>query len=199
MIRRPPRSTLFPYPTLSRSLDLAAATPITVGTAVLGTLDPASETDLYRFDATVGERALFHTHARNAPPSARCRLLDPISNPVVPERDFNSTGSDSGTVTLSVAGTYTILVEGRFFESGVGSYAFNVRPVSDEAFGLTVGALVTGAIDETGERDVYSFTLARAARVYFENFTTHGKNPRHRQMSAGGLLLQKNITHLGPT
>src|SRR2546426_8590566 len=93
-------------------LDLAAATPITVGTAVLGTLDPASETDLYRFDATVGERDFFDVQARSGAPSARWRVLDPFSNPVVPERDFNSTGSDSGPVTLSLAGAEPVLVEG---------------------------------------------------------------------------------------
>src|SRR5947207_8324215 len=72
MVRRPPRSTLFPYTTLFRSgvgdatgayqfrlLDLASATALTPGTPVNGTLDPATETDLYRFTAAAGDQFFF--------------------------------------------------------------------------------------------------------------------------------------------
>src|SRR5262249_59848073 len=42
-----------------RLVDLASATPLTPGTPVNGTLDPAAETDLYRFTAAAGDRFFF--------------------------------------------------------------------------------------------------------------------------------------------
>src|SRR5678816_2738980 len=76
-----------------------------------------------------------------------------------------------GPFTLGTAGTYTLLIEGRFFDSGTGSYTFNVQPVSDQSLTLTVGATVSGAIDETGEVDRYGFTLTNESQLYFDSFT----------------------------
>ena len=157
-----------------RLLDLGAAVPLVPGTPVVGTLTPVSETDQYRFEAAAGDRVFFDVQARSGAGSARWRLLDPFSNGVF-EGAFNSaSSSDQGPLTLARAGTYTLLVEGRVFDTGTGSYTFNVQPVSDEAFGLTVGELVTEAIDEAGERDVYSFALSESTRVYFDSQTNSG-------------------------
>ena len=43
-----------------RLLDLSNATTITPGTAVSGSLTPARETDVYKFDATAGQRFYFN-------------------------------------------------------------------------------------------------------------------------------------------
>src|SRR5262249_57699285 len=88
----------------------------------------------------------------------------------VSSQGFSPT-SDPGRFTLGATGTYTLLVEGSRADTGTGSYTLNVQPVSDEAFGLTVGATVSEAIDELGERDVYSFTLGSATRLYFDSLT----------------------------
>src|SRR5262249_51626187 len=61
-----------------RLLDLAQATAVTPGTPLSGTLDPANETDLYRFQAAAGDRVFFDTQARSGAGSARWRLLDPF-------------------------------------------------------------------------------------------------------------------------
>jgi hypothetical protein len=113
-----------------RLLDLAAATPLTVGTPVSGALTPASETDAYRFDAAAGDRVFLDVTARSGAPNARWRALDPFGN-VMFERDFGGTGSDAGPFTLGAPGTYTVLVEGRVFEGGAGSYTLRVAPVVD--------------------------------------------------------------------
>ena len=155
-----------------RLLDLAAATPLTPGTPVSGTLDPANETDTYQFDALAEDRMFFDVQARSGGGSSRWRLLDPYGNGVPGfSGDFSGTGSDVGPLTLPATGTYTLLLEGQIGDPGSGSYTFNAQPVSDEAFGLTVGATVTEAIDEAGERDVYSFTLGGDTRLYFDSLT----------------------------
>ena len=156
-----------------RLLDLAAATPLTPGTPVSGTLDPANETDGYRFEAQAGDKVYFDAVARSGAGSARWRVLDPYSNGVF-DLGFSGASSDAGLFTLGATGTYTLLVEGSRIDTGVGSYTLNVQPVSDEAFGLTVGATVSEAIDEQGEQDVYSFTLGAPARLYFDSLTGLG-------------------------
>src|SRR6185369_17541340 len=127
-----------------RLLDLASATPITIGSPVSGALDPATETDLYRFNIAGGEKLFFDVTARTNGSSSRWRLLDPFLN-VVFENDFAGTSSDVGPITLTRPGTYTLLAEGRFFDTSPGSYTFVIVPVSDELnpVTLTLGALVT--------------------------------------------------------
>src|SRR5690348_17798471 len=72
MIRRPPRSTLFPYTTLFRSAvrGLCALTPILRG---LGA--PASITRLARQPVTSQRRSEEHTSELQSPVHLVCRLL----------------------------------------------------------------------------------------------------------------------------
>ena len=157
-----------------RLLDLAAATPLTPGTPVSGTLDPANETDPYWFEAQAGTGSS-STRWRGAGRETRGGGCSTLQQPVF-DLGFSSASSDAGLFTLGATGTYTLLVEGSRIDTGVGSYTLNVQPVSDEAFGLTVGATVSEAIDEQGEQDVYSFTLGAPARLYFDSLTGLGGN-----------------------
>src|SRR5215813_15174971 len=61
MIRRPPRSTLFPYTTLFRSLDVE-----------IGVCVPEQEADYFFRD---GERSEEHTSELQSRPHLVCRLL----------------------------------------------------------------------------------------------------------------------------
>src|SRR5262249_1995922 len=54
-----------------RLRDLSAATPLTPGTPVSGSLDPANETDLYQFTAAAGDRFFFDLQARSNGGSSR--------------------------------------------------------------------------------------------------------------------------------
>src|SRR6185503_1702593 len=111
-------------------------TPMTLDTPVSDALSPGNETDAYRFTAAAGTRVFFDVQARSGAGSAQWAVYDPFGNTVF-DRDFNSASSDVGPVTLGVAGTYTVLLEGsRFDAGGVGSYTFAVNSVSDEAFAL---------------------------------------------------------------
>ena len=157
-----------------RLLNLAAATPVTPGVPFSGTLNPANETDAYRFDVVGGEKIFFDVTANNNNGNARWRLLDPYLS-VVFERDFANPASDVGPLTLTRPGTYTLLMEGRYFETTPSSYTVVMVPVSDELnpVPFALGTTINEAIDEPGEVDSYTFTLAAPASVYFDSLTSN--------------------------
>jgi hypothetical protein len=106
-----------------RLMDLTSATPFTPATPVSGALTPATETDLYRFDVVAGQQYYFDVTTSVS--NASWRLIDPFSNVVF----FSGFGSDVDTITLSRAGTYTLMIEGRFNAgSGTASYTIDVKP-----------------------------------------------------------------------
>src|SRR5262249_36417943 len=64
-----------------RLLDLASAPPLTPGTPVVGTLNPANSTNLYRFPGSAGDSFYFHVPAQDAGMrNAFWRLIDPYGN-----------------------------------------------------------------------------------------------------------------------
>src|SRR5256885_6857259 len=71
MIRRPPRSTLFPYTTLFRSLDLQGYDPDLDNPRYPGCL-VAKAADEFR---ALGERSEEHTSELQSPCNLVCRLL----------------------------------------------------------------------------------------------------------------------------
>src|SRR3712207_7114521 len=84
MIRRPPRSTLFPYTTLFRSQDLEALTGCTIvlttegatgGVDVRGGAPGTRETDLLDPTAMVSVRSEEHTSELQSRQYLVCRLL----------------------------------------------------------------------------------------------------------------------------
>ena len=53
---------------------------LTPGTPVSGELNPANETDLYRFTAAAGDRFYFDVQARTNGGNSLWRLIDPYGN-----------------------------------------------------------------------------------------------------------------------
>ena len=151
-------------------LDLANATAITAGTPVSGTLNPATSTQVYKFDATAGERYYFDRTA-NAGGDTYWRLQDPSGNTVWGPTSINS---DIDVTTLTQTGTYTLLVEGRYYVGGTASYAFNLQKVSDDTATLALDALINGSIAHVGQRDFYTFTLNETKRVVVDGQTNSG-------------------------
>ena len=111
-----------------RLSDLAAATALTPGTPVSGSLDPANETDLYRFTAAAGDRFYFDLTARTAPGHSAWRLFDPYGNQLFNKPFNDPTSSDVDALTLAQPGDYTLLVEGAIADTVAGTYTFNVQP-----------------------------------------------------------------------
>ncbi len=157
-----------------RLLPLDAATPLSVGTQVDAQLTPANETDAYGFDVAVaGQRFYFDTISRLGG-DIYWRLLDPFGRPVEGPSSMNSSGEDR-EFTLPFAGRYTLLIEGRFYVGGNAAYSFNLQPIVDEQAALTLGTTTAGSIAHVGQRDIYSFTLAAGAPVYFDSLTHNSR------------------------
>ncbi|MHB8861524.1 MAG: putative Ig domain-containing protein [Pirellulaceae bacterium] len=165
----------FTGPYQFRLLNLAEAALLTPGTPVSGTLDPANETDLFRFTAAPGDKFFFDVQARSGATPGSWRLVDP-SGTILFNKGFNDTGtfSDVDTLTLTQAGQYTLLLEGAVTNPGTSTYTINVQPVTFASQALTLGSLVSGSIGVPGEQDLYTFSLAAPAFVYFDALTNSG-------------------------
>src|SRR5205814_2071770 len=84
---------------------------------------------------------------------------------------FGDVNSDVDTQTVPLTGAYTLLLEGRFLDTGTATYTINVQPVTDSTTALTLGNVVNANISPTGEVDNYTFTLASPATLYFDSLT----------------------------
>ncbi|MBM3521553.1 MAG: hypothetical protein FJX57_01235, partial [Alphaproteobacteria bacterium] len=119
-----------------RLLDLASATPMTLGRAVSGQLDPATETDIHSFTAAAGTR-IFVDIQQMQGADGRIRILDAAGNLVFgPSYYYN----DAGPITLALGGTYRLLVEGGVYSSGVANYRINLQPVVDGNQAIDIAA-----------------------------------------------------------
>ncbi|HEY7118908.1 MAG TPA: hypothetical protein VH475_20125, partial [Tepidisphaeraceae bacterium] len=150
------------------------ATQVTPGSAVSGTLDPANETDLYQFNvANAGDKFSFDNLTRTGAPSAVWRLIDPFGQ----VKFTSDLGTDVSTQAFTVPGTYDLLVEGRYGDTGTGSYSFNIVPQGNDPIvpvtgtPLVLGNTVNGNLATAGAEDVYTFSLAAASRLYFDSGT----------------------------
>ena len=165
----------FTGPYQFRLSDLAQATSLTPGTPQSGTLDPATETDLFQFTAAAGDQFFFDVQERSGASRARWRLVDPFGN-ILFNTDFNA---DVNTLTLAQPGSYTLLLEGFIFDAGSGSYTFNVQPMGNvpqpplTGVPLALGTTVSDSIAVAGEQDQYLFTLANPSLLYFDSLTNN--------------------------
>jgi hypothetical protein len=172
-------------------LDLANATPITVGQQVDGQLKPADATNLYRFQGTAGESLFFDSHALDAQ-STTWRVIGPAGTVVF---GANGLGQDSGPDTLTQTGTYTLMVEGNVNQTGASDYSFTVFPVTTTATALSLGQTVAGTLATPGATNQYNFTLAQPTRVLFDSLT----NRSDLQWSLTGSPATVAIPGLFPT
>src|SRR5207249_10538438 len=107
-----------------RLMDLGVAPTITVNTPITSTLNPANETDAYRFTAAAGAKVYFDYISSSGLPNGYWRCIDPYRNVL-----FANYFSDFGPVILPASGAYTLLIEGQHSEPGTGAYTVNVVPV----------------------------------------------------------------------
>jgi YD repeat-containing protein len=156
-----------------RILDLAAATPLTPGTQVNGTLNPANDTAAYRFTAHAGDKFSFAAQGSSGLPALSWQLVDPYGNQVFAQ-DF----SNVATQTLAQAGTYTLLVVGGLTNTGSGTYSFTVQaqgntpPTPPSGTALTLGSVVSDSITTPGTSKTYTFTLAADSKLLLTSLTS---------------------------
>ena len=153
-----------------RLSELSSAIHVVPGTPLSGSFDPANETDLYRFNASAGDRFYFDTLARTNAGNDRWRLVDPFGN-VLFFAFF--TGADVDVITVAQSGMYTLLLEGGNANSSIGSYTINVHPAPLSTTPLTPGSVTSGALTTPGEQDRYTFALPAASLLYFDSLTAN--------------------------
>ena len=129
-------------------------------------LNPGNETDAYRFNVTSGERYFFDVQGVSTGGSTDWRLIDPYGQQV-----WYNSFADVTTQTLTVTGAYTLLIEGAIGNTSPIGYGFNVQKVTNTTAALTLGAQVDGAVTQTGQQNLYTFTLANASQIYFDSLT----------------------------
>ncbi|MBX3436359.1 MAG: hypothetical protein KF861_02635 [Planctomycetaceae bacterium] len=156
-----------------RLLDLSAATPLILGTPRGGTLDPASATHAYRFTADAGATLLLDSHEEN-PQNASWRLLDPLGQVMA----GNWLGGDTELPVLTLAGTYTLLIEGPYFDVGVTAYSFTLLSDDTTVVANALGAAVNGGdANRSGIRELtiefdQAVSVASAGVLALFNHTT---------------------------
>jgi hypothetical protein len=150
-----------------RLSNLASAAVLTPGTAVAGSLSGGTASNLYQFNAQAGDQ--FYFDAQNLTGSTSntyWRLTDPYGQQVWANNFF-----DVGPRSLTASGTYTLLVEGRVFNTSQIDYTFNAQKLTNTTAALTLGTQVNGAITQPGQQAAYTFTLANSRQLYFDSLT----------------------------
>lgn len=116
-----------------RLLDLGIGAVIVPDVTAAGTLSPGNETDVYRFDGIAGGRYFFDVISAGTTDAA-WRLLDPYGGQV-----WGQGFTDVDVRTLAFTGTYSLLIEGRRYNTGANAYAVAIHSVRDDTQTLTVG------------------------------------------------------------
>ncbi len=137
-----------------------AATVITVGQMVNGSIDVAGERDEYQFDASAGQ-VLFFDRLEGSRLSINWELTAPSGAQVF----WQGIWDDNGPVELSETGTYTLALTGN--GNHTIAYRFQLVEVPPPSVAaIEIGQAIDGAIGVQGEVDNYSFT-AQAGQVLF--------------------------------
>ena len=153
-----------------RLIDLNGATPITPDVPVSGTLDPGNETDAFVFDASAGDRFVFDRSSVSAI-NATWRLIDPYGVQVVGNQEFG----DFQSGTLSLAGRYSLLLEGRAGATDAATYGFRLLKSGERVDTLTVGALTTGTLASAADSVRHDFSVSATGQYYFDSLTNNAQ------------------------
>src|SRR2546430_13569408 len=91
MIRRPPRSTLFPYTTLFRSMASSLSVTVSIGLETIGMLTRTLRVNCVRTSTSRG-RSEEHTSELQSQSNLVCRLLLEKNNALWNDQSFNRAG-----------------------------------------------------------------------------------------------------------
>jgi hypothetical protein len=150
--------------------DLASATPITFGTALTGTLDPGNSSDLYSFTATAGQK--FSLSSLTGWTGYQYyQVLGPNGQQILSGQPLYQ---NSDAFTAPVAGTYTLLIEGRYYATTPSGFGFTLSQATDKTAALPLNTVISNTIDTPGQRAIYTVTLTSAAVLYFDSLTYDG-------------------------
>ncbi|MCC3568788.1 MAG: DUF4114 domain-containing protein [Microcoleus sp. PH2017_31_RDM_U_A] len=151
-----------------RLLSLTTAPTLNLNAPTSGTLNPGSETDIYQFTGTEGDRLYLDTLLSSSPGGW---LLYGPGNQLV---SSSSLWSDIETV-LPGSGTYYIVLRGDGTPAPGGNGTappinYSIQPFFSTAnpTSLTLGSTNSASISKPGEQDVYTFPGSVGQRLYFD-------------------------------
>ncbi|MCT0209070.1 hypothetical protein, partial [Synechococcus sp. CS-1332] len=148
------------------------STPLTLGSAVNGTINELGEQDIYTFTGTVGQR-LFYDATVNNGRSIFATLRSPGGAVVGSTIDADFDGT---LVTLTETGTYQLLIEGIVGNPNItGNYNFQLIDVT-AATTINLDAVTTGTLTPGAESEFFRFTAAAGQRLVFDAITGSGAN-----------------------
>ena len=148
-----------------RVLDPASATPYTLGATQPGQLIPGNRSDLYRFEATQGQRYNFSFSALDSY-YPYVRIVDPSGRAVYGPTSTN-TNSNAGQFTATQTGTYVLMLEGAYHWGNESpEYEFAVEPILPNP---TLELSTTTSGDASYAE--YKFTLDEDKRLYFDGLS----------------------------
>ncbi|NDC64809.1 MAG: hypothetical protein EBZ59_12705, partial [Planctomycetia bacterium] len=134
-----------------RVLDLAAASSITAGSVVVGTLPTPNGTSVYTLTAAAGDRFQF-TNVSLQGDGGRWRLVDPYGQQV-----FDSPMASTMIVDLTATGDYSLILDGAIDATQAASYGFvagrlsNTPPPAITGTVIAPGTAVNGVVEAGGQ------------------------------------------------
>lgn len=159
-----------------RLLDVANATPLTLGAAASGVLQPGNATQLYGITVAAGDRLAFDSISV-AGGSATWRLIDPYGRDAI---GSNNLATDRGAFLLTTPGTYTLEVEGVVGNVSDVNYSFQLSFVDNVPQAglpagnpLVVGETANGTLATAGSSTVYRFSLSQDSLLVFDTQTSN--------------------------
>jgi hypothetical protein len=146
-----------------RVLNLASATAMTLTADINGSLSPRSETDLYQFNGTKGQRITFDSISVTGNDAA-WRLVGPANETLVQ----GSIQTDLSSVTLPETGVMTLLIEGT--AENVAPLNYRVRladasdvPVAASGLNVVINGTLTAGLPKTN-----TFNGPAGLWIYFD-------------------------------
>jgi uncharacterized repeat protein (TIGR01451 family) len=151
-----------------RLLDLATATPFSLGAAVAGTNTPANASTLWSFNATA-QQSLYYAVG---PSSGFTRTPYVIIYTPFGTELTTFPAVNNQPLVMPVAGTYVVDVSTAPEDLATnGTYGFTLGPINNGTQPLAIGATVNGALTSAGQKQFYTFSLTSPARLTFDALT----------------------------
>jgi hypothetical protein len=151
-----------------RLVDLALAVPLTLGTVVSNQLSPRTETDVYRFNGTAGQRIRLTSVSGGAGGQASWELFSPANLSMVSAQ----LTTDLGDVVLPLSGAYYLLIEGNVSNSVPLLYEVLARDISDAPVAASgFGVEQSGSIG-TGQTNTLTLTAPAGLPIFFDSLQT---------------------------
>jgi hypothetical protein len=153
-----------------RLLDLASAPTLTFGAITAGQLNPRSETDLFQFAGTRGQRVNLDSISASVN-QASWRLVDPADGTLGNSFGINT---DIGILTLPSDGAYVIFIQGNGSHTNTLDYQFRVTDVSDAPVAASgLGAELSGTVN-AGQTNTFVFTAPAGLPVFYDSLDRVG-------------------------